>query len=216
MPRRVLANVARPRETRYDGCMKTFRLLLAIVPALAAGAALAAESPAVSTAGWSTYKGNGYTILYPPHFTVDTHHSYDALGKGRSIVGTSFTVPGSISQGTNLSPDSYLSVEVFPFITCTPHAYLSSPEDQKPVTDGTRTWLVATDDEGAAGSVYEETVYALQGSTPCIGVRYFVHSANIGNFDPGAVRAFDEGKLTALFDAMRTSLKVTAPPGASP
>lgn len=187
-------------RSRYTRAMNRY-----IVPALLC---VALCSPALSDeAGWRTYQGTGFSISYPPGFSVDKHHEYTALGGGNAILGTAFTIPRQMTVGTNLSQDSYLSVEIFPVITCTPKAFLSSPQSQPNVKDGSRQWLLANDDEGAAGNQYSEAVYALDQSVPCIAVRYFIHTANIANYEPGTVKPFDAVKLKAMFDKMRESLK---------
>jgi len=40
-------------------------------------------------------------------------------------------------------------------------------------------------------------------------VRYFIHSTNIGNYDPGTIKAFDQAALVARFDAIRKTLRLT-------
>jgi hypothetical protein len=158
-------------------------------------------------AGWRTYSGTGFSISYPPGFSVDAHHEYTALGGGNAILGTAFKIPEQMAEGTNLSPDSYLSVEIFPQIDCTPKAFLGAPQNQLNMKDGSRRWLVANNTEGAAGNNYAETVYALDKSVPCIAVRYFIHTTNIANYEPGTVKPFDATQLKTVFDKMRQSLK---------
>jgi hypothetical protein len=41
----------------------------------------------------------------------------------------------------------------------------------------------------------------------CTAVRYLVHSTNIGNYEPGAVREFDRPALIDLFDQIRRSYR---------
>ncbi|GEM_PF-1181286 len=185
----------------------------AATPAAPQPAAPAAASAAAPTpAGWPSYKATGFSISYPPGFIVDRHHEYEGIGNGNAILGTAFFIPPALYTGTNLSSDSYLSVEMFPQVTCTPHAFLASYQDLPPVNESGRKWLVASDNEGAAGNLYRETVYALAGSVPCIGVRYFIHSTEVGNYDPGTVQPFDINRVTAIFDRMRQSLKPAMPP----
>ena len=175
--------------------------------------ALTAETQSFSPpSGWLSYHGTGFSISYPPGFTVDRHHEYEGIGSGNAILGTAFKIPASMTEGTNLSPDSYLSVEIFPQITCTPKAFLASLSDQPPVKEDGRQWLVANSSEGAAGNQYDETVYALDKSVPCIAVRTVIHSTNIANYDPGTVKPFDVTQLKALFDKMRGSLQTQQPP----
>jgi len=60
--------------------------------------------------------------------------------------------------------------------------------------------------EAAVGNRYEETVYAMPGTSPCVAVRYFIHWTIIENYPPGAVTAFDRQALLDRFDAMRGTL----------
>ncbi len=47
-------------------------------------------------------------------YSVDTAYEYTAQGPGRSIAGVKFTIPASEAAVTNLSSDSYISVEHLP------------------------------------------------------------------------------------------------------
>ena len=57
-----------------------------------------------------------------------------------------------------------------------------------------------------AGNFYEEEVWAIPDTNPCIAIRYFIHSTNIYNYTPGAVKEFDRQKLINQFDEIRRSL----------
>src|SRR5581483_1851105 len=92
-----------------------------------------ASSAQVPPAGWLTYKAAAFAISYPPGFILKTHHEYEGIGHGNAILGTAFFIPPAFYTGTNLSPDSYLSVEVFPQVTCTPHAFLANYQDRPAV-----------------------------------------------------------------------------------
>jgi hypothetical protein len=160
-------------------------------------------------AGWTLYKGTGFTIGVPPGFTPDATHDYQDLGPGKDIHGVAFTIPAALAKGTNLSSDSYIAVETLPGVPlCVATPFLSEPESQPPVIVGRRTYLTATATDAGAGNLHEETVYALQRSSPCLAVRYFIHSTNIGNYDPGTIKAFNEKAVLTQFDAIRNTLHV--------
>lgn len=172
-----------------------------------------ASSPAPVLAGWVRYSQNGFSIAAPPAFTPDPSHDYTALGPGKDIKGFSLTIPASLAKGTNLGADSYIAVETLHGTgPCTAAAFLDSPTNAPSVTSHGLTYTVATASDAGAGNFYDETVYAVQGSSPCLAVRYFVHSLNIGNFTPGAVRAFDGPALIRQFDAIRATLTVDKAP----
>jgi hypothetical protein len=173
------------------------------IDGLAAGAAKPAPVK------WETYKSDqGFAITLPEGYTVDPNYTYQQLGPDKPIRGSSFTIPERIWQGSNLSSDTYLSVETLPgAAACTADLFLSGGDSPQPVTDKGVAYSVASLGEGGAGNAYEQTVYALAGSRPCTAVRTVIHSTNIGNYDPGMVTEFNKAALMAQFDKIRRSLK---------
>src|SRR6478672_2643911 len=53
----------------------------------------------------------GFSIDVPAGYTKNENYVYQNLGPGKDIPGVSFTIPENIAAGTNLSKDSYISVE---------------------------------------------------------------------------------------------------------
>lgn len=150
--------------------------------------------------------GGVYSISYPAGYRAE-QYVYQALPE-RSIPGTRFSIPASLSAGTNLSPDSYVSVEVMPgaINSCSAQIYLASPVHEGFVDVGEHRYSVASSMEAAAGNRYEERVYATPIDGGCIGVRYFIHYGAIENYPKGAVTNFDRQALSAQFDTIRQSL----------
>lgn len=160
-------------------------------------------------AGWTRYSQTGFSIAAPATFTPDPTHDYQSLGPGKDIKGFALIIPAALAKGTNLGGDSYIAVETLPGASpCTAAPFLDSPTVAPTVTTNGITYSVATSSDAGAGNFYDETVYAVQGSSPCLGVRYFIHSTNIANYDPGTVKAFDRAALIAQFDAIRATLTV--------
>ena len=152
---------------------------------------------------------NGFSIRLPAGYATDESYRYQELGPGHDIPGIKFTIPESASAGTNLSADSYISVEEIPRAQeCAAGLFLWQGVAAKELTDGDTTYSVASSTGAGAGNRYEETVYALPGTNPCIAVRYFIHYGVIQNYPEGAVREFDERALVAQFDAIRRTLVV--------
>jgi membrane-bound inhibitor of C-type lysozyme len=152
----------------------------------------------------------GYAIQYPAGYTMNDKYVYSQLGPGKNISGTKFTVPGSFSLHTNLSADTYISVEHLPKVTsCTAAAFLAPGATVRNVTENGKAYSSATVSGAAAGNRYDETVYALTGSNPCVAVRYFVHYTAIENYPAGTVKVFNRDALTAQFDAIRNTLVLT-------
>lgn len=158
---------------------------------------------------WHTYSNVqfGFSISYPNGWKVDTKHVYDALGPGKDIPEVAFVIPESMASGTNLSSDSYIAVEFMRAApVCDFGRFLDYTDKSFAMIDAGRRYSYAEVGEGAAGNYYEQRIYALTDSRPCVGVRTFIHSTNIGNYDPGTVREFDRAALLAQFDRIRRTL----------
>lgn len=151
----------------------------------------------------------GYSLKYPQGYSVNDAYTYDQFEK-KPIHGVKITIPLEMATGTNLSSDTGISVEQLPRAkNCTGDIYVLANVKALSVVEGGVTYSVATSSGAAAGNLYEEMVYAIASnasSTPCTAVRYFIHSTNIGNYEPGAVREFDRAALIRVFDEIRRSL----------
>ena len=155
----------------------------------------------------------GFSIRYPDGYTVDPNYKYTQLGEDKAIHGVAFKVASSTAAGTNLSSDSYLSVEEIPQTTaCSASLFIYPGVKAETLSDGGVTYSVASSTDAAVGNRYEEHVYAIPGSNPCIAVRYFIHYAVFENFPPGSVKRFDENALLATFDNMRRTLTTDMTP----
>jgi hypothetical protein len=178
---------------------------------LASAAFLAACDAA--PAGWLNYADSkvGFSIYYPDGWMLDAQHDYQALGPGKDIHGVAFTVPAALAKGTNLSTDSYVAVESLPSSGgCTADRFLDdAAATPHTIAQNGLTFSVADGQDAGAGNAYEEHIYATQSANACIAIRYFIHSANIANFDPGTVKAFDHAGLIATMDKMRASFRLT-------
>lgn len=164
--------------------------------------------PTIPTS-WQTYRNlnPAWSISYPEGYTISTKYVYDQLGPGKEIKGVSLTIPVARAKGTNLSTDTRISIETLPGGSgCSATAFLDRADHATTLSEGGVTYSVADANGAGAGNFYEEKVYAFSQSSPCIAVRYFIHSSNIGNYDPGAVQEFDRSALLAEFDRIRASL----------
>lgn len=155
----------------------------------------------------------GFSVRLPEGYTTDESYRYQLLGPGKDISGVKFTVPASLVSKTNLSGDTYVSIETLP----RPDAGCSAPlflENEgslltwRIVNDNGVRYSMASTTGAGAGNLYEDVVYALPDTNPCIAVRYFIHSGNIANYPAGAVKEFDRAALLATFDAIRKTLTV--------
>lgn len=161
--------------------------------------------------GWETYAKplSNYAIQYPQTYTINPTYLYTQLGPGKEIKGVKFTIPQSVALGTNLSSDSGISVEeVSGASSCAASRFLYDVTNHRMVSENGIDYSVGEAGGAAAGNLYEERVYAIPGTSPCLAVRYFIHSTNIGNYEPGTVREFDRAALLKEFDAIRRTLKL--------
>jgi hypothetical protein len=143
-------------------------------------------------------------------YVINDAYYYRGIAGSKKILGASFSIPVSVATGTNLSPDTYISVEQMPSVkNCIPASFFdnknvlnlsSSEQDAK--------YSVASLTYSKAGSQYEEIVYALANTNPCTAVRYFIHYSAIESYVPGTVQEFDKKSLLAEFDQIRYSLVV--------
>ena len=146
-----------------------------------------------------------FSIRYPAGFAVNQE-----TGQVRFMIAPDFT------RGTNLATDSHLSVETLREAgRCDAGGFL----DDHPASRDTSVlgvkYSFASAVGAAAGNRYEEAVFALPGTTPCMAIRYFIHYGVIDNYPRGAVREFDRAALLRTFDAMRATLVTGSPRAAA-
>jgi len=168
-------------------------------------------APTSTAALPNTYSSStlGIAINYPANYTADENYMYQEMGPGKDIGGVKFTIDPVIAAGTNLSSDSYVSLEELPnATTCVASSFLDSGAgvSTTTLTQNGVTYSVASSTGAGAGNRYEETVYAISGSNPCVAVRYYIHYGVLENYPAGSVQAFDEASLKAQFDTIRQSL----------
>lgn len=188
--------------------MRAAGLLLAAVLAVAGADAARAQSQAPRAAAPPpgeiyAHLRPTFSVRVPPGFTINERHRYTRLGPGKTIEGVAFAIPKSMTDGTNLAADSYISIEWRDGQRCTVADFLADATEEAPLRENGGRWLVGTAGDAGAGNLYEETVHV----RGCDAVRSFVHSTNIGNYPPGTVRAFDRVALGNAADAIRRSLK---------
>jgi hypothetical protein len=157
--------------------------------------------------GWKQYDSSAYnfTVLYPTDYTVKEDHTYTALGPGKDISGVAFIVPESITKGTNLSTDSYMSVEQTTDKDCLAQNFLDQVTQSETIIENGRTYTMAIGNGAGAGNRYDETVYATKVNDSCYGLRLFVHYSVLENYDPGTVTEFNHTLLNDNFKQFRSS-----------
>ena len=169
------------------------------------------QVPAADAVLQNIYKNSslGFSLRLPEGYTTDESYTYQALGPNKDIYGVKFTIPVAMRNGTNLSTDTYMSVEQMPLSpSCTAQPFIDDVTTPKMVTENGTTYSVASTSGAGAGNRYDETVYAISSTNPCIAVRYFIHYTAIENYNSDQVKAFDKQKLIEQFDMIRRSLIV--------
>jgi membrane-bound inhibitor of C-type lysozyme len=157
------------------------------------------------------HDGNiGFTMRYPSNFTVDESYEYTALGSEKTIDGVKFMIPQILATGTNLSSDSGISVEWYQNIEqCSADKFIETQNaTATTLADGGVTYSVLASADAGVGNRYEETVFAIPDTNPCIAVRYFLHATALENYASGTILAFDKQSLLSQYDAIRRSLIV--------
>ncbi len=153
----------------------------------------------------------GFSIRYPENFKVEENYIYGNLGPNKEIYGIKFVIDPSIATGTNLATNSYLSVEEVPETnTCDASIFLDLPKSRPAISieEGGTTYSYASTTGAGAGNRYEEQVYALGGTNPCIAVRYYIHTTAIENYPEGTVRPYNRSEILAIFDSIRQTLNL--------
>lgn len=144
-------------------------------------------------------KGDGLIVL--------EHGEEQAYRGCAGVVDGVWRAPEALTEGTNLSSDTRVTLETKVGVAqCSADLFIDQPTTAETVTEGAATYSVASVSDAAAGNRYEETVYALPGTDPCVAVRYLVHYSVFENYPPGTVRAFDPVALRAELDAVREVL----------
>jgi membrane-bound inhibitor of C-type lysozyme len=151
----------------------------------------------------------GFSIRLPKGYTAGQVEDEPSslADPSTSFTAVQFTIPTSFVEGTNLGADTFIRVaEAKQTDTCSANSFLPDSVPAHVVTDGGVTYSVATVSDAAAGNRYDNTVYALPDSSPCLGIFYYIHYSVFENYPPGTVKKFDEPALIKQFDAIRRTL----------
>lgn len=172
-----------------------------------------AYGTAVSALNYIPYQdpAGAYSVQVPAGWKANEKFAYDAIGPDKKIPGVSFSVPAAFTAGTNLGSDSYISIEKNPYAKSCVAAEFTSNGTTNPdgVTEsiGSISWNIGESADAGAGNYYNERVYAAKQGSNCYGIRLFLHSGNIGNYDAGAKQQFQKTMLTAIENKVVASLQ---------
>ncbi len=152
----------------------------------------------------------GFSINFPSIVASSSEGYPDSYKVYEGDRDVKFRIPESMATGTNLSSDSYIAVErLTESEACTADLFLEDKQaDALDVEENGVMYSVAAVTDAGAGNRYEETVYALPNSEPCIAVRYLIHYGVFENYEEGTVREFDKQAVISEFDSIRRTLVV--------
>lgn len=113
-------------------------------------------------------------------------------------------------DGTNLGEVYFLfgsSTDSQVIASCTEPLSLGGPETISGETSINGVNFTKSQAVGVgAGNIYEQTYYRTVYHGTCYEITYFIHSTNIGNYEPGAVKEFDHTALIQKFDQILSTL----------
>lgn len=157
-----------------------------------------------------------YTLQYPRDFeTLSLDHARGGfLGTPRITISfpqDSFQTPKSnygeafLTVRIGIDADSIQNCYVSP-------AESSSPIVAGPTVHGTEFKQTTATDVGA-GNIYTSRIYRALKNNRCYEISLTVHTANIGNFDPGTVVEFDKEKAFSQLDTIFKSFTLISKSG---
>jgi membrane-bound inhibitor of C-type lysozyme len=153
---------------------------------------------------------NGFTVRYPNGWKINSAYKNPATGASlQNFHDLKFVIPDSQATGTNLSSgDSGVSIEMAQTEGCSAAAFTDQSVIAATTTINGIEYSLATSSDAGAGNFYEEFIYALPTSKPCIAIHYLIHSTNIDNYEPDTVTAFNRTGLLKQFDGIRDSFRL--------
>lgn len=162
---------------------------------------------AAETADWKMFSNNSFLIKYPKDFSTKIDHI--EYGLDTELKGVTFTIPATLTSGTNLSKDSAVIIVENPYLSesCSAEQLATAmniPTQSSFVAIGNTNYTIAKGGDAGAGNFYEHIYIAIPGDI-CRGAVLFIHSTNIGNYDPGTIKEFDKSALLSIFATMAAS-----------
>jgi len=147
----------------------------------------------------------GISIRYPDNCSV-----YESVLRNHNGEGFSIIFPDSLIEGTNLSMDSFISVERLSKGTNWSSKNIIEALNFSSHTEliGDTIFDVSTGSEGTMGNIYQEIVSLATIGEYTYCLRLFLHSHNLGAYDPGTVKKFDYEIFLSTYTSIRKSFKI--------
>jgi len=169
-------------------------------------------------AEWNLYSNSAcrFEIKYPPNWLVETER--DALVASGAVVTFAPAYDPSLNalgSRTNLVSLSVTVSVTGPSGSMQAHTCCEGgsdpPSDVYTYRPQRTRFLRTVLSEGAVGNRYTTLALATRFGATRYEIILFIHSANPGCFPPGAVAAFDAGKIEQVFEAIMDTFQLIAP-----
>ncbi len=146
--------------------------------------------------------------LYRPDTSAITNGGFEQFLPLTQSPQVAIVLPEELFDGTNLiEAGVYMGVKAvadLPGFWEDPYGPL---EEAAGNTDfAGLTWTTFTASEGAAGNTYDQRIYRTVSGDRCFEVVEFLHSGQIGAYEPGTVEEFDRAKFEGYLEAIVRSL----------
>lgn len=158
-----------------------------------------------------------YKMEYPRDFNTTTldHARGGFLGTPRITIA--FPQDAFKTPKSNFG-EAYLTVRIGIDPDSLQQCYIAPAETTTPFVDGPTVngvlFKQTTAVDVAAGNIYTSRIYRALKNNRCYEISLTVHTANIGNFDPGTVVEFDKEQAFEKLDAIFKSFTLTSKTGA--
>ncbi|MCX6790488.1 MAG: MliC family protein [Candidatus Kaiserbacteria bacterium] len=137
---------------------------------------------------------SGSAIGYTQEWSVDATTTGQVLAH--------IDVPQSYEPGTNFGDAKFtigMSADPVAIAECLTSSY-GGMGSSTPSTIDSIPFTKLTSSGVGAGNLYETTSYRTVRDSQCYAVEYTIHSMNIGNYTPGAVKAFDRARVESALE----------------
>ena len=120
----------------------------------------------------------------------------------------SFVIPESFVDRTNLI-DAFISVEwVSGESSCMAQNFIYDTNSTGTRIVGDKTYTYADYTEGAAGSIYEENVYAYSSGNYCYLIRLHIQSSHADSDPDNLLKEYNRRAILNIFDKMLYSFNL--------
>ncbi len=163
-----------------------------------------------------TDQGKTFTFNYPSTVTISggeagytTDWMVNATTSGMLLAKG--TLPKSFESGTNFDDATFTvgtSADPSAVAECLTWNIGNNGSQKQNVTINGVTYAKFVASDAGAGNLYQTTSYRTVRNNQCYAIEYTIHSSQLGNYPASmGIKAFDQNKVTAVFERMMQSFK---------